>query len=85
MRLPKKLLHGLSVPQMAEAEVAKLEPVLRAANVPLILVRSYGLFGSLRISATEHRVIESKPDSEHPDLRCAAFTVLKTILSVAVV
>lgn len=41
-------------------------------NIPIILIKSYGLIGSCRIQLNNHNIIESKPDegeSRKPDLR----------------
>mmetsp|Transcript_20485 Transcript_20485/g.61666 ORF Transcript_20485/g.61666 Transcript_20485/m.61666 type:complete len:555 (-) Transcript_20485:2962-4626(-) len=55
--------------QLREDEVLRLEAATRPAGVPLLIARSYGLAGYLRISTEEHRVVESKPDSAAQDLR----------------
>uniref|UniRef100_A0A2P2KNW6 NEDD8-activating enzyme E1 regulatory subunit n=1 Tax=Rhizophora mucronata TaxID=61149 RepID=A0A2P2KNW6_RHIMU len=47
----------------------KLDKICREANVMLILARSYGLTGIVRVSVKEHTVIESKPDHFLDDLR----------------
>lgn len=41
----------------------------RLANVPLLIVRSYGLIGYMRIQIPEHCVLDSKEDALPPDLR----------------
>ena len=40
-----------------------------ANEIPLVVVRSYGLIGYIRNYSKEHRVIESKPDKDQTDLR----------------
>jgi Dinucleotide-utilizing enzymes involved in molybdopterin and thiamine biosynthesis family 2 len=40
--------------------------------IPLIIVKSYGLIGSVRIQTQRHAIIESKPDNPKPDLRLAS-------------
>lgn len=39
------------------------------AQVPLLVCRSIGFLGYIRLQVKEHTVIESHPDSENPDLR----------------
>uniref|UniRef100_A0A7S2E762 NEDD8-activating enzyme E1 regulatory subunit n=1 Tax=Trieres chinensis TaxID=1514140 RepID=A0A7S2E762_TRICV len=41
------------------------------ASVPLVIVRSYGLLGTVRVQVRRHRIVESKPDNSVPDLRLA--------------
>mmetsp|Transcript_5477 Transcript_5477/g.6027 ORF Transcript_5477/g.6027 Transcript_5477/m.6027 type:complete len:594 (-) Transcript_5477:157-1938(-) len=41
--------------------------------IPLVIVRSYGLLGTVRIQTPLHTVIESKPDNSNPDLRLFTF------------
>lgn len=55
--------------QMPESSLVKLDQICRQYGVQLIIARSYGLTGLLRISTPEHCVIESKPDSAVDDLR----------------
>lgn len=55
--------------QLMEDSVVKLDRICREAHVMLILARSYGLTGFVRISVKEHTVIESKPDHFLDDLR----------------
>lgn len=55
--------------QLSEDEAVRLDSVLRARGVPLLLARSYGLLGSVRLEKAEHRVVESRLDSEVVDLR----------------
>lgn len=38
---------------------------------PLVIVKSYGLIGSVRVQTPYHPIIESKPDNTVPDLRLA--------------
>jgi amyloid beta precursor protein binding protein 1 len=40
--------------------------------IPLIIVKSYGLIGSVRVQTPHHPIIESKPDNPKPDLRLAS-------------
>lgn len=58
--------------QVCEADVLRLDESCRAHGVPLIVARSYGLFGQVRNSVAEHTVVESKPDNVLEDLRVAS-------------
>ena len=58
--------------QLHDWEAAALDAVCRAKLVPLLLVRAYGLLGSLTVSVSEHCVVESKPDTVVEDLRLGA-------------
>ena len=40
-----------------------------ASSIPLVVVRSYGLIGTVRLQVRYHPIIESKPDNSVPDLR----------------
>ncbi|XP_072974298.1 NEDD8-activating enzyme E1 regulatory subunit AXR1-like [Typha angustifolia] len=55
--------------QLLENILLKLDRICRKANVILVVARSYGLSGLVRISVKEHNVIESKPDHFLDDLR----------------
>ncbi|XP_068644346.1 NEDD8-activating enzyme E1 regulatory subunit AXR1-like isoform X1 [Aristolochia californica] len=55
--------------QLLETSVLKLDKICRQSNIMLIVARSYGLTGLVRISLKEHEVIESKPDHFLDDLR----------------
>lgn len=55
--------------QLLENSLLKLDKVCRQANVTLVVARSFGLTGLVRISMKEHTVIESKPDHFLDDLR----------------
>ncbi|KAJ8620915.1 hypothetical protein MRB53_029444 [Persea americana] len=48
--------------QLQEKSMLKLDKICRDANTMLVIARSYGLTGFVRISLKEHDVIESKPD-----------------------
>jgi len=54
---------------LPEAPLRKLASFLYERNIPLVVPRSYGFIGSLRISTPEHTIIESKPDNPTDDLR----------------
>jgi amyloid beta precursor protein binding protein 1 len=51
-----------------EAELRKLADFLWARHIPLVITRSYGFIGYLRLVLPEHGIIESHP-AEVPDLR----------------
>ncbi|CAA7405591.1 unnamed protein product [Spirodela intermedia] len=55
--------------QLVENLLVKLDKICRQENVMLVVARSYGLTGLVRISLKEHNVIESKPDHFLDDLR----------------
>ncbi|XP_031500977.1 NEDD8-activating enzyme E1 regulatory subunit AXR1-like isoform X2 [Nymphaea colorata] len=55
--------------QLLENSVVKLDRICRKEDIMLIVARSYGLTGLVRISVKEHTVIESKPDHFVGDLR----------------
>ncbi|ONK74969.1 uncharacterized protein A4U43_C03F11960 [Asparagus officinalis] len=55
--------------QLLENSLLKLDKICRQANVMLVVARSYGLTGLVRISLKEHTVVESKPDHFLDDLR----------------
>ncbi|BBM97357.1 NEDD8-activating enzyme E1 regulatory subunit [Marchantia polymorpha subsp. ruderalis] len=55
--------------QMSEFALVKLDQICRRYDVLLLVARSYGLFGHVRISVKEHVVIEAKPDNKVEDLR----------------
>lgn len=38
-------------------------------GIPLLVCRSIGFLGYLRLQVKEHTVIEAHPDNENPDLR----------------
>lgn len=38
-------------------------------NIPLIVCRSIGFVGYMRVQVREHTVVETHPDNENPDLR----------------
>ncbi|OAY78992.1 NEDD8-activating enzyme E1 regulatory subunit [Ananas comosus] len=55
--------------QLLENSLLLLDKICRKANVMLVVARSYGLTGMVRISVKEHTVVESKPDHFLDDLR----------------
>jgi len=56
--------------QMDEQTLMALGEICSKANVPLVVARTYGLMGHIRLFSKEHHVIELKPSPEPaPDLR----------------
>lgn len=39
------------------------------SSVPLVLGKSIGFLGYMRLQVKEHTIVETHPDSENPDLR----------------
>lgn len=55
-----------------------LSELLWNLEVPLIVARSFGLIGLIRLQIKEHTIIESHPDTQNPDLRLdRPFTALE--------
>jgi amyloid beta precursor protein binding protein 1 len=54
---------------LPEAPLRKLSTLLYERSIPLIVPRSYGFVGCLRIATPEHSIIETKPDNPPDDLR----------------
>jgi len=52
-----------------EQPLLKLSEVCWGANIALLVVRSWGLLGYLRVVTPEHTIVESKPDNPADDLR----------------
>mmetsp|Transcript_8011 Transcript_8011/g.10748 ORF Transcript_8011/g.10748 Transcript_8011/m.10748 type:complete len:612 (+) Transcript_8011:154-1989(+) len=52
------------------------------ANISLVIVKSYGLIGSVRLQLNHHPIIQSRPDSEVPDLRLAEDTIFSSLQSL---
>ncbi|XP_069758127.1 NEDD8-activating enzyme E1 regulatory subunit isoform X1 [Narcine bancroftii] len=55
--------------QLLESTLLHLSTVLWAADVPLLVCRTYGLVGYMRLAVKEHPVVESHPDNALEDLR----------------
>ncbi|XP_077166064.1 NEDD8-activating enzyme E1 regulatory subunit isoform X2 [Paroedura picta] len=55
--------------QLPENTLLRLSDVLWNYNIPLLVCRTYGLVGYMRIVIKEHQVIESHPDNALDDLR----------------
>ncbi|XP_018015689.1 NEDD8-activating enzyme E1 regulatory subunit [Hyalella azteca] len=54
---------------MHEKTLLELSECLWRAKVPLVVVRSYGFIGYIRIQVEELTIVESHPENELPDLR----------------
>ncbi|CAI5523815.1 unnamed protein product [Closterium sp. Naga37s-1] len=54
--------------QLPESVLLQLDSVCRQHGCQLIVARSYGLMGLIRISSPEHCVVEAKPDNTVDDL-----------------
>lgn len=54
---------------LSERVLLQLADVLWQQSIPLLVCRSYGFIGYMRLVVKEHTVIESHPDNAHEDLR----------------
>ncbi|XP_063266591.1 NEDD8-activating enzyme E1 regulatory subunit isoform X1 [Prinia subflava] len=55
--------------QLPESTLLRLADVLWNSNIPLLVCRTYGLVGYMRVVIKEHAVVESHPDNMLEDLR----------------
>uniref|UniRef100_A0A8C8E687 NEDD8-activating enzyme E1 regulatory subunit n=1 Tax=Otus sunia TaxID=257818 RepID=A0A8C8E687_9STRI len=55
--------------QLPESTLLRLAELLWNSNVPLLVCRTYGLVGYMRVIIKEHTVVESHPDNTLEDLR----------------
>ncbi|XP_065912451.1 NEDD8-activating enzyme E1 regulatory subunit-like [Dysidea avara] len=55
--------------EMSESTLLELSKLLWRHSIPLLVARSYGFLGYLRLAVAEHCVVESHPDNAHHDLR----------------
>ena len=60
------------VTEIHEKTLSSLSKLLWNANIPLVVVKTYGLLGFIRLQVLEHAIIESHPDSVLEDLRLDA-------------
>ena len=44
-------------------------------SIPLVIAKSYGLIGSVRLQTPYHPIVESKPDNANADLRLASTSI----------
>ena len=52
-----------------ETTLKSLDALLWEKNIPLVIARSYGFVGYVRLVTSLHEVVESHPDNYHEDLR----------------
>ncbi|XP_059680697.1 NEDD8-activating enzyme E1 regulatory subunit isoform X2 [Gavia stellata] len=55
--------------QLPESTLLRLAELLWNSNIPLLVCRTYGLVGYMRVIIKEHTVVESHPDNMLEDLR----------------
>uniref|UniRef100_A0A8C0EDL1 NEDD8-activating enzyme E1 regulatory subunit n=1 Tax=Bubo bubo TaxID=30461 RepID=A0A8C0EDL1_BUBBB len=55
--------------QLPESTLLRLAELLWNSNIPLLVCRTYGLVGYMRVIIKEHTVVESHPDNTLEDLR----------------
>ncbi|KAM8983083.1 NEDD8-activating enzyme E1 regulatory subunit isoform 1-T1 [Ara ararauna] len=55
--------------QLSESMLLRLAELLWNSNIPLLVCRTYGLVGYMRVIIKEHTVVESHPDNKLEDLR----------------
>ncbi|RXG60580.1 NEDD8-activating enzyme E1 regulatory subunit [Armadillidium vulgare] len=54
---------------ISESSLLNLSKILWDLKVPLVVTKSYGMIGYIRVQVEEHTIIESHPDNIIPDLR----------------
>ena len=54
---------------ISEEKLKRLAEILWSENIPLLIAKSYGLIGYLRLVVQSHEIIESHPDNSHEDMR----------------
>jgi|TARA_B100001142_G_scaffold240086_1_gene238898 NEDD8-activating enzyme E1 regulatory subunit len=55
--------------QMSLRNLVALDVICRQVGIPLVALQSYGLTGTIRLSLTEHTVLDAKPEESDHDLR----------------
>lgn len=55
--------------ELVSEKLVKLATLLWEKNIPLIIARTYGLLGYIRLVTPSHEIIESHPDNSFEDLR----------------
>jgi len=55
--------------EICEKTLITLSNLLWDENIPMMVVKTYGLLGYIRLQVNEHTIIESHPDNEFQDLR----------------
>ncbi|XP_073515270.1 NEDD8-activating enzyme E1 regulatory subunit [Phyllobates terribilis] len=69
--------------QLSESTLLRLAETLWNSNIPLLISRTYGFIGYMRIIVKEHTVTESHPDNALEDLRLdQPFTELREHLQL---
>uniref|UniRef100_T1JKN5 NEDD8-activating enzyme E1 regulatory subunit n=1 Tax=Strigamia maritima TaxID=126957 RepID=T1JKN5_STRMM len=76
---PEQLLQNNSVffnsysvviaTSLKESTLLNLAAYLWEVNIPLLVCRTFGFIGYVRLQVREHSVVESHPDNAHEDLR----------------
>lgn len=54
---------------LSQATLSRIARLLWCSSIPLLVSRSYGLLGFIRIALPDHQIVESHPDNYHEDLR----------------
>lgn len=54
---------------LPEVTLSRIAAILWTSSTPLLVSRTYGMVGFIRIAVPSHEVIESHPDNHHEDLR----------------
>ena len=54
---------------LPEATLLRVSKILWASSIPLVVVRSYGFLGFIRVAVPSHQIVESHPDNFQEDLR----------------
>merc|ERR1719189_1227987 len=55
--------------EISEKTLITLSNLLWDEDIPMMVVKTYGLLGYIRLQVNEHTIIESHPDNEFQDLR----------------
>lgn len=55
--------------QLSERSIVTLSNLLWEMNIPLVICRSIGFWGSVRVQIKEHCVVETHPDNKQSDMR----------------
>ena len=54
---------------LPEATLSRVAALLWSSSIPLLISRTYGLLGYIRVVIPNHQIVESHPDNHHDDLR----------------
>ena len=63
---PFTIVIATSLPELT---ISRIAPLLWSLSIPLVVSKSYGMIGFVRIAVPRHEVVESHPDNYHEDLR----------------